>query len=281
MDTVRIGCVKYLNTLPLIEGLATWRGCALVTSAPSGLIGMLNRGEVDVALASVIDAVGSNDASGDGAVLLPVGMIGCEGRTLTVRVFSKVPIEKIVRAVVDADSHTSVVLLQVLMWKKFGKRVAVEVMKEERHQGSKASRHEGEEAILLIGDKVVTDAPSDAEYPHQMDLGAAWKELTGLPFVYAVWMCRAGEEETLKVRTVAKMLERTRLHNATRMDWVVAEHAAERGWPRELAAEYVGTLLKYAVGEPEREAVEKFVSWADEMGLCGRGGVVWAEMKAT
>ena len=129
----------------------------------------------------------------------------------------------------------------------------------------------------MIGDKVVTDAPAASEYPHQMDLGAAWKELTGLPFVYAVWMCRAGEEETLKVRTVAKMLERTRLHNTTRMDWVVAEHAAERGWGRELAAEYVGTLLKYAVGDPEREAVGKFVSWAGEMGLCGRGGVVWGE----
>jgi chorismate dehydratase len=196
-----------------------------------------------------------------------------------VRVFSKVPIEKIVRGAVDAESHTSVVLLQVLMWKKYGKRVEVVELDARRHRGIEASRHQGgerEEAILLIGDKVVTDAPSESEYPHQMDLGAAWKELTGLPFVYAVWMCRAGEEDSLKVKTVAKMLERTRLHNATRMDWVVAEHAAERGWPRELAAEYVGTLLKYDVGEPEREAVEKFVAWAGEMGLCGRGGVVWA-----
>ena len=288
MDTVRIGCVKYLNTLPLIEGLGMWRGCELVTSAPSGLIGMLRRGEVDVALASVVDgargvadAKPSTTAPSD-VVLLPVGMIGCEGRTLTVRVFSRVPIERITRVVVDAESHTSVVLLQVLMWRKFGKRVEVEVGRDHvgRDQGIEGSRHlgeGGEEAILLIGDKVVTDAPAASEYPHQMDLGAAWKELTGLPFVYAVWMCRAGEEETLKVRTVAKMLERTRLHNATRMDWVVAEHAVERGWGRELAAEYVGTLLKYAVGDPEREAVEKFVSWAGEMGLCGRGGVVWGE----
>ncbi len=284
MDTVRIGCVKYLNTLPLIEGLAMWRGCELVTSAPSGLIGMLARGEVDVALASVIDAARGEEKQEDTgrmpvvrSVLLPVGMIGCEGRTLTVRVFSRVPIERITRVVVDAESHTSVVLLQVLMWKKFGRRVEVEVGKD---QGIKGSRHlgeGGEEAVLLIGDKVVTNAPAENEYPHQMDLGAAWKELTGLPSVYAVWMCRAGEEDSIKVRTVAKMLERTRLHNATRMDWVVAERAAERGWPRELAAEYVGTLLKYPVGDPEREAVEKFVSWAGEMGLCGRGGVEWAK----
>ena len=45
-------------------------------------------------------------------------------------------------------------------------------------------------ARLLIGDKVVTDAPPTDRYPHQMDLGEAWKDLTGLPFVYAMWMCR-------------------------------------------------------------------------------------------
>ena len=43
------------------------------------------------------------------------------------------------------------------------------------------------QSVLLIGDKVVTDAPPEERYPYQMDLGAAWKELTGLPFVYAVW----------------------------------------------------------------------------------------------
>ncbi len=291
MEKVRIGCVKYLNTLPLIEGLGTWRDCELVASAPSGLIGMLRRGEVDVALASVIDAAGGtqghmahghmahSEGAEPGVVLLPVGMIGCEGATLTVRVFSRVPIEQITRVAVDTESHTSVVLLQVLMWKKFGTRVTIEVLSEERHRGIEASRHQGggtPEALLLIGDKVVTDAPSHAEYPHQMDLGAAWKELTGLPFVYAVWMCRAGEQDSLKVRTAAKMLERSRLHNATRMDWVVGQHAEERGWPRDLAATYVGSLLKYAIGEPEREAVEKFIAWAGEMGLCGSGGVVWA-----
>jgi chorismate dehydratase len=283
MEKVRIGCVKYLNALPLIEGLGAWRDCELVASAPSQLIGMLRRGEVDVALASVIDAArgtvrGVADAKPSTTapvVLLPVGMIGCEGATLTVRVFSRVPIETIARVAVDADSHTSVALLRVLMWKRYGKRVEIGVLSEERHRGMEASRQRGEEAMLLIGDKVVTDAPPEREYPHQMDLGAAWRELTGLPFVYAVWMCRDGEQGSIKVRAAAMMLERTRLHNATRLDWVVGEHAEERGWAREAAAEYVGSLLKYDVEEREREAVEKFIGWAGEMGLCGGGGVVW------
>ena len=295
MDTVRIGCVKYLNTLPLIEGLGAWQGCELVASAPSGLIGMLRRGEVDVALASVVDAARSDgvtkgrsdEVKGGGVVLLPVGMIGCEGATLTVRVFSRVPIERITRVAVDSESHTSVVLMQVVMWKRYGRRVEVVQMGGNTRTPSAidslgtspaGAGEVGEEAMLLIGDKVVTDAPSEGEYPFQMDLGAAWKELTGLPFVYAMWMCRAGEEGSMKVRAAAMMLERARLHNATRMDWIVARHAGERGWARDLAAQYVGSLLKYDVGEPEREAVEKFVSWAAEMGWWGSGGVVWGGM---
>ena len=278
--------MKYLNTLPLIEGLGAWRECELVACAPSGLIGMLRRGEVDVALASVIDAAGGghghmahghmahSEGTEPGVVLLPVGMIGCDGATLTVRVFSRVPIERITRVAVDSESHTSVALLQVLMWKRYGTRVEVSSGGVEEWGGGGAGK--GPEAMLLIGDKVVTAAPSEREYPHQMDLGAAWKDLTGLPFVYAVWMCREGEQDSIKVRGAAMMLERSRLHNATRMDWVVEKHAAERGWERELAAEYVGSLLRYEVGEPEREAVEKFIAWAGEMGLCGSGGVVWA-----
>ena len=281
MNPVRIGCVKYLNTLPLIEGLRTWEaagGCQLVMSAPSGLIGMLKRGEVDVALASVVDAAGSHGGEGGGGVvLLPVGMIGSDGPTLTVRVFSRVPFEEVEEVAVDSDSHTSVALMQVVMWRKFGKRVSTRtVLMEEGQRGTGASRHRGGElAVLLIGDKVVTDAPDTTEYPYQMDLGGAWKELTGLPFVYAVWMCRGGEEGTMGVRAAAAMLDRARRHNATRMDWIVAARAAEKRWGEEAAAGYLGRSLKYAVGEAEREAVEKFVRWGSELGLCG-GRVVWA-----
>jgi chorismate dehydratase len=291
MDPVRIGCVKYLNTLPLIEGLRSWRDCELVAAVPSRLIDMLAAGEVDVALASVIDAARTFGVAGPerpttAPVLLPVGMIGCDGPTLTVRLFSRVPIEEITTVAADTDSHTSVVLMQVLLWRKFGRRVRVVDYDAREHMvlGSdgvtkrRSDEVEGRpEALLLIGDKVVTDSPTESDYPHQMDLGAAWKELTGLPFVYAVWMCRAGEEETIKVQAAAKMLDRARRHNETRLDWIVASRAEERHWPRELAAKYLGTYLKYDVGDAEREAVEKFLRWGAEMGLCSGGEVKWAD----
>jgi hypothetical protein len=55
-----------------------------------------------------------------GLVMLPVGMIGCDGATLTVRVFSRVPMEKVREVHADTDSHTSVVLCRVVLEKLLG-----------------------------------------------------------------------------------------------------------------------------------------------------------------
>ncbi|HZW07846.1 MAG TPA: MqnA/MqnD/SBP family protein, partial [Phycisphaerales bacterium] len=91
MDRVRIGCVKYLNTLPLIEGLEKDREIELVSAVPAKLGAMLSAGEVDVALASVVDFA----TSAVPLAMLAVGGIGCDGPTLTVRLFSQVPLESV------------------------------------------------------------------------------------------------------------------------------------------------------------------------------------------
>lgn len=279
MPPIRLGCVKYLNTLPLIEGLQAWRDAELVAAVPSRLVDMLLSGRVDVALASVIDAA----RHADRVRMLPVGMIGCDGPTLTVRLFSRVPFEAIRTVGADTDSHTSVALLRVVLARRFGLRPRVLDFDAREHMllGGEPERpgtpSHAADAVLLIGDKVVTDPPEHGEYPHELDLGHAWKDLTGLPFVYAVWMCRAGEESSLAVRSAAVMLDRQRRHNATRLGWIVQSRAAERRWPEETAARYVGEYLKYAVGEPEHAAVARFLAFAHELGLSPCPDARWAE----
>lgn len=320
MPTVRIGCVKFLNTLPLIEGLGAWKDAQLVAAVPSKLCPMLLRGEVDIALASVIDAarhapgvIASGSAAergdsggvggGGGVTILDVGMIGSDGPTRTVRVYSRVPFERVRTLHADTDSHTSVVLAQIILHHRFGVRPPPTVMDFHARErvalgapasppfppsppspllphvhsgangakiGAKAGASEPPECLLLIGDKVETDPPARSEgYVHELDLGEAWKELTGLPLVYAAWLCRAGEEESLAVRAACSMLERSRLHNRTRLDHIVAAHAPGRHWDTDHAREYLGSLLRYDLGERERESVERFVTLAHEMGLLG------------
>lgn len=280
----RLGCVSYLNTLPLIEGLGKTKDARLTLTPPSGLADLLVSGEVDVALASVIDYQRAPEA----LVLCPVGMIGCDGPTLTVRLFSSVPIDDVRRVHCDVDSHTSLDLLRVLLHARTGEVPTIEAFDADAFRASREeperedaptpeNRQGWPEALLLIGDKVVSDSPPAILYPHQLDLGEAWHELTGLPFVYAMWMCRERDAESAEVRRALGLLDRTRRHNATRTDWIVAQRAPLHDWPRELASAYVKNMLRYEVGEREREAVERFFDLAHAAGVIDeRRATRWA-----
>ncbi|MDX2114197.1 MAG: menaquinone biosynthesis protein [Planctomycetota bacterium] len=268
---IRLGAVSYLNTLPLIEGLGKLRDVQLTLTAPARLVDLLLGGSVDLALASVIDAQRADRP----VALVPAGMIGCDGATLTVRLFSRVPAGEVRVVHADVDSHTSVALLRVLLAERYGVRPDLRAFDLDAHRATREAAWP--EALLLIGDKVITDAPPAALYPHQLDLGREWKELTGLPFVYAAWMCRAEEAGSEAVRTGAAILDRQRRHNATRLDWIVAARAPSRGWPVADARRYVGELLRYEVTEEHRRSVDVFFAKAAACGvISGARRVCWA-----
>lgn len=279
MLPTRIGVVRFLNTAPLNYGLKKLAGLELIPAAPSSIAGMILQGQIDIGLASIIDAA----RHADELMLLPVGMIGCDGPTLTVRIFSRVPLDRIRAVHADTDSHTSVALCQVVLHKLTGTRPEIIDFDATAYHAARA-RGEGASAlpgdtVLLIGDKVVTDAPAGGEYPHELDLGEAWKSITGLPFVYAMWMCRRADAGTEKIARAAALLDRQLRHNLTRMGSIVGARAAAHGWPEALAARYLGELLRYRVGETERQAAETFIRAAGELGLAGTGEarLNWAE----
>jgi chorismate dehydratase len=277
-DAVRIGAVSYLNTLPLIEGLQKVAGVEVTVAAPSLLGAMLEAGRVDIALAPVIDAQRLTPAP----LLVPCGMIGSDGPTMTVRLFSRCPIDSITRVHADTESHTSVALLRVVLRARLGRDVEiVEFDARERvavGRRDEAGDSEWPEAVLLIGDKVVTDSPAAVRYPHSLDLGEAWRALTGLPFVYAAWMCLPERAASAEVTLARTLLDRQRRHNATRLDWIVARRAGERRWPADLAREYLGNSLHYEVGAREREAVDRFFDLAHEAGaLTARRPTQWLD----
>lgn len=275
MDPIRIACVRFLNTAPLIEGLSKLEGLELVPTVPSRIAAMVAGGEADIGLCSIVDAAASEVP----LTLIPAGMIGCDGATLTVRLFSRVPWERVTTLHADTDSHTSVVLARLVLSRRFG--VAPEIVAFD------AARKGGEgvwpQTVLLIGDKVVTNHPPDVEYAHQLDLGEQWKAITGLPFVYAMWMCRSADLTTgvgrARIGHAAALLDRQRRHNATRLGAIVHKHAPAAGWPLDLAGVYLGELLRFGVGERERAAVVRFFSDARELGLAPRREVSWMEIE--
>jgi len=156
---------------------------------------------------------------------------------------------------IDTDSHTSIVLMHVVLDDLHRVRV-------QTFAPGDAVPPQDVEAMLLIGDKVVNDAPSDDDFPHQLDLGECWKKMTGLPFVFAVWMT----QRDTSLGDLPSILAAQRRDNAGRIDAIVERHAASHGWTDELAHRYLGTLLKYEIGPPELEAMQRFWKRAHALG---------------
>jgi chorismate dehydratase len=259
MQPTRLAAVRYLNTAPLVEGLEKLSGVTLVPTVPARIAEMVTSGAADLGLCSVVDVASpQHDLS-----FVPVGQIGCDGPTLTVRLYSRVALEQVTTLCADTDSHTSVILARLLLAERFGASPCV-VAFDARERVSVGTRHTTDadgwpESLLLIGDKVVTDAPPPERYPFQLDLGEAWKAWTGLPFVYAMWACRRDRLADPAIALAAAVLDRQRRHNLQRLEWLVATRAPAARWPLELARHYVGGLLRYEVGPRERAGVERFI----------------------
>lgn len=256
--TYRVGCVSYLNARPLIAGLDDEPGIHLRTDVPARLLADLESGDVDVALCPVFDFFSSTQALS----LVPVGAIGCEGPTLTVRLYSQVPIGQITTLHADTDSHTSVALAQVLLAKLFNVRPKM-VDYDARERTAEGKIDESPQAMLLIGDKVVTGSPLAVKYPHQMDLGEGWHELTGLPFVFAMWMTRQGCD----LGDLPKRLSARLDANLPQRLLIAERYASQHGWPNDLAEHYLIDVLRYKVGRLELEAVSRFGRLVSELGL--------------
>src|SRR5678816_3675751 len=107
---LHIGSVSYLNAKPLIYGLENHTDLSLILDVPSKLLPGLRDKRFDIALLPVIDYQRL-----DHLKIVPSGGIGCDGPTLTVRIFSRVPIERIKTLACDTDSHTSVALARIVL----------------------------------------------------------------------------------------------------------------------------------------------------------------------
>jgi chorismate dehydratase len=231
----RVGSVSFLNAKPLLYGLEDDATISLQLDVPSRLLAGLQDGTFDVALLPVIDYQRM-----EGLRLVPSGGIGSDGPTLTVRIFSRQPIERLTRLACDPDSHTSVALAQIVLAELYGIEPTLVPLTDPA------------DAMLLIGDKVVRDEPAGMD--HQLDLGEAWKRLTGMPFVFAAWTARKGA----RLADLPQKLSAARHAGLQNIDQIITEHAAALGWPAPLARQYLTSNLKFEIAEPQLTAIRHF-----------------------
>jgi chorismate dehydratase len=78
-------------------------------------------------------------------------------------------------------------------------------------------------------------------YPVQVDLGDAWKEWTGLPFVFAVWAARRSAD-IQQVRAVHTQLLEARGWGLKNLDLLADQAWATTGIDRQVCRSYLGDL---------------------------------------
>jgi len=180
---IRVGAVSYLNTKPFIYGLEHGPikdEIELLLDYPANLVKMLKSDQIDIGLVPV----GALPSLGEYHIISDY-CIGTEGEVASVAVFSEVPMEEIEQVFLDYQSRTSVLLCRLLFekhWKKDVKFISAE-------DESYIDKIKGKTAGLIIGDRALMHR---SKFTFIYDLGLGWKEMTGLPFVFALWVSLSG-----------------------------------------------------------------------------------------
>ena len=175
---LKISAVSYLNTIPFIYGLKQSElinTIDLQLDYPSICADKLISGAVDLALVPVVVIPKLIHP-----YIISDYCIGANGAVDTVCLYSDVPIDKIESIGLDYQSRTSVALLKVLLkeyWKLNPELKKADVGFEDNIKGKHAA--------LVIGDRAFA---LNTKHEFIYDLSAIWKEMTGLPFVFAAWV---------------------------------------------------------------------------------------------
>ena len=258
----RVGAVRYLNSKPLIEGLADSlpAGGSLVLDHPGRLADGLRAGAFDAALVPSVAAL-----STPGAVILPDACVAARGPVRSVKVYFRRPPGDVRSLALDAGSRTSAALCRLLLAERFGVTPRPEplpVAPAVCPDAAAISLAKADaDAVLLIGDRAMHDPPG--EFVAVWDLGEEWNEWTGLPFVFAVWAGPAGRCEPL-----GPPLAAARDAGVAAIDRLAAEHGPPLGLSAADAAGYLRRNLHFTLGPRERAGLALFAE------LCGRVGLL-------
>ncbi|HEX3818091.1 MAG TPA: menaquinone biosynthesis protein [Chthoniobacterales bacterium] len=227
---VRLGCVQYLNARPLIHG---WSGLVRF-GHPSALCRALAAGELDVALVSSFEFLRNPIY----AVVDEIA-IASDGPVFSVILAHAGSLDQLQEVIIDPASATSVNLLHCLL----GER------KIQFVQAGELSPRRGR---LIIGDQAIRFREDNDARFQILDLGAAWKEQTALPFVYALWLIRPDYDGKHEIAEQLRSLGKNNLQN------LAAVIAAQPDADRAFSAFYFHQCLRFTFGEREKQGFQEF-----------------------
>lgn len=253
---LRIGAVNYLNTKPLVYGLDRFAPQAeLVFDYPSRLADRLAAGRLDVALIPSIEYF--NDPT---YTVVSNACIACRGPVLSVKLFSRGPIESIGTLALDEGSRTSVALTRILLNERYGLRPQLEALPV----GATLDDTDAD-SVLLIGDRAMHSPAGRFEVV--WDLGDEWCRWSELPFVFAMWVARSGTE----LHGLDVALGEARDAGLAHLSEIAEHEAAPLGLTRPQCLSYLRDNLYFFLGPREQRGLELFYKKAAQLGLVPSG----------
>ena len=256
---LRVGAVSYLNAKPLYYRLEEFApGTRLEIDVPSRLADRLAVGDLDVAL---IPSVEYLRGASTGYEIVPGFTIAARGAVRSVKLFSRVPFERIDRLALDVGSRTSQALARVWLDAEHGVRPE---RIEDLPMGVPVFESDAD-AVLLIGDRAMT--VPDAAFHATVDLAEAWNKLTGLPFVFALWVARPGVD----LGDLPDALARSRAEGLAHADELASTFGPRLGLSVATCYDYLTNVLSYDLGELEVAGLRRFAEMAARLGLAPEG----------
>lgn len=252
---LRLSGVSFLNAQPVLHGLLAGLGDArmrLRLAEPSELARQLFEGEVDAALGPVAPLATHGELE-----VVPGVALGCDGPVRSVLLVAEQPIETLDEVLLDASSRTSVALSRLVLRHlrggdepRYCARPAREIV--ERIGGATGG--------LLIGDIALE---VEHRFTHRIDLGQAWKEMTGLPFVFAVWVARPGRLDGSDVA----LLQQSLAEGLCARPQIARSWARGRGGDADDHLRYLSESMRYELDAPARAGLVEFLRRGAEAGL--------------
>lgn len=238
----RVGSVRYLNAVPLTRGLED----EVTFATPSELAAMLRRQELDAAMVSVTEVL----LTGEYDILDGIA-IASLGEVQSVLVAHRGPLEAVRELYCDPASLTSVNLTRVLLAER-GVRPALRPL--ESYDFAVLPDY-----ALLIGDRALDFIREPRE--HQVwDLGQAWFELTGLPFVFAAWALRRGLDNS----RLRRLLREARDFGLDTLETIIRERTE---YDYDFRKDYLGWHIHYHLGTDEKRGLTRFIELLRRHGL--------------
>ena len=254
MTPIRIGAVSYLNSKPLIYGLSERPECSLRLDLPSRLSDGLLLGQFDVALVPIVTLFDRPEL-----VIVSDACIACRGPVWSVKLCSKVPVDRIRSLALDEGSRTSAILARILLRRRFGLNPACQALPMDGDWQSPST-----DAVLVIGDRAIQNA---AQFPVVWDLGEEWHCEFGSPFVFAVWAARP----EAKLAALSDCLSAARDAGLRMLPAIADAECSELGLSRERCLSYLRDNLHFRLGPAELRGLDRFYRLAVDAGLAADG----------